>query len=284
MQTLTDTLSSMKNMQKENNDLHKQVLQLTRENLDMQNSSMSQPGSSARGGSFRVKPKRPIIDADLDDIGWTIFQDSWSRYKKLSGLQEEADICLELREACSAEVNKLLYDFVGATELNDVNLTESVLMNHIKSVAVRTIHEEVHRWTFNGLTQDEGESVARFVGRLKAQASLCKFMVTCNCNREVSYAEEMISQRLVVGLANPEHQSKVLTEAKDLDTLKKKVDRIMTLETTEDAADKIRHPPARAGPAKSQYKRGQRFPDKQSRFNSPHSSPFNSPSPQFQDI
>ena len=52
---------------------------------------------------------------------------------------------------------------------------------------------------------------------------------------EVSFADIMVSQRLTSGLANPEHQRKLLNEAKELATLEKKVERLVTLETTEEA-------------------------------------------------
>ena len=71
-----------------------------------------------------------------------------------------------------------------------------------------------------------------------------------------------MSQRVTAGLTNTEHQSKILSEAKDLDTLTKKVERIMTLETTSDAANKLQNLPSSsssaANVARSQYKKQQR--------------------------
>ena len=63
----------------------------------------------------------------------------------MAELHEQSYICLELRETCSDAVNKLLYEFKGAPELNSDDLTEDRLLEHIKSVAVKTIHKEVHR-------------------------------------------------------------------------------------------------------------------------------------------
>ena len=106
------------------------------------------------------------------------------------------------------------------------------------------------------------------VGRLKAQAALCKFTVKCECQKSVSYAEAMISQRLVAGLANSEHQSKVLSEAQDLTNLKKKIDRLVSLETTDSATTEIRTltTPVQAAAARSsQYKRGKRFQSSEDR-------------------
>ena len=178
----------------------------------------------------------------------------------MSRLEEHRDICLNLRESCSPEINRLLFQFVGKIDLDNEALTEERLLEYIKSVAVRSIHTEVHRWHFSQIIQQDCEPVAKFVGRLKAQAALCDFKVTCECNKSVSYSEEMVSQRLTSGVVNPEHQAKVLGEACELDTLKKKVDKLISLETTEDATNKIRMPlSSRANPAKaSQYKQDQK--------------------------
>ena len=57
-----------------------------------------------------------------------------------------------------------------------------------------------------------------------AQAALCSFTAKCSsCNNgTVSYTEEMISQRLIAGLANQEHQAEILSEAERLKTLEMK--------------------------------------------------------------
>ena len=119
-------------------------------------------------------------------------------------------------------------------------MREEELLEHIKTVAVRSTHPDVHSWTFSGLTQAQGESVSRFVGRLKAAASLCEFNVQCQCGQQVSYSDAMVSHRLTAGLANPDHQSKILSEAKDLNSLDSKVERLVSLETTVEAQDQLR--------------------------------------------
>ena len=165
----------------------------------------------------------------------------WSRYKWIEELDDDEKIRLELRDACSPEVNQLLYDFVGPHTLNDATLTEAILLAHVKSVSVKSIHVEVHRWTFANMKQEEGECITKFVGRLKAQASLCKFEMACQCGcgHTTMYSYEMISQQIVKGLANPEHQARMLNEASQLETLQSKVDRLISLETTVDATMQI---------------------------------------------
>ena len=93
------------------------------------------------------------------------------------------------------------------------------------------------------MKQNEGETASKYVGRLKIKASLCDFKIKCSCDRSVSYASDMVSQQLVSGLSNPEHQAKVIAEAKTLTSLEKKVEKVMSFEAADEAADKIRQPP-----------------------------------------
>ena len=153
------------------------------------------------------KPERPIIQPNLDDQEWALFEDSWGRYKKMCKLDEGdvENVRLELRTCCSPEVNKFLFEYVGPAKLNVC--TEKELLDHIKSVAVKVVHKKVHRMAFNLLFQDHGEPVTQWIARVKAQAFLCDFKVPCACVAPagpvmISYAEKEIAQRVVAGLYN----------------------------------------------------------------------------------
>ena len=210
------------------------------------------------------KPERPIIHANIDDQEWAIVEDSWGRYKKMCRLNEAdvESIRLELRECCSPEVNKFLFEYVGPTKLNACS--EAELLTHIKSVAVKVVHKEVHRMAFNMLFQDHGESVTQWIARVKAQAFLCDFKVPCTCcvapngPAMISYAEEEIAQRVVAGLYNQEHQRRILSEASTLTTLEMKEKRLKVLEATEQSAQSLHRPspqsPSDAAAGRSQYK------------------------------
>ena len=68
----------------------------------------------------------------------------------------------ELRASCSPDVNKLLFEYVSATQLKAC--TEDELLAHIKSVAVRGVHKSVHRVEFSKMAQNEGEKATHYVG------------------------------------------------------------------------------------------------------------------------
>ena len=189
-----------------------------------------------------VKPKRPdrpVIEGDLSDSEWSLFLDTWGRYKRMTGLVNTIDIRMELRAACSTEVNKLLFEFVGAKTLDGAS--EEELLAYIKGIAVKGLHKEVHRVNFGKLKQSEGESITHYVARLKAQAALCEFSVNCSCAQKVSFSEEMVSQQL-------------------LTTLQDKVVRLQSLEATAESTTKLHAPsrpmPSQSNAAKSSYKKG----------------------------
>ena len=205
------------------------------------------------------KPDRPLINAGIDDREWSLFIDTWTRYKRMCNLSAAnvETLRLELRASCSNEVNKLLFEYIGANVLDECS--EKQLLDHIKIVAVKSVHKEVHRRAFNSMIQDEGETVTKFAARLKAKAFLCSYKIPCTCCETPvmqSYADEEISQRLIAGLRNQEHQRKLLSEASELTTLQKKIDRLHVLEMTDESAFSL-HTPAPASDAalgKSRYK------------------------------
>ena len=159
-------------------------------------------------------------------------------------------------------MNKILFEYVGTTILTAASKEE--LLNHIKSVAVKTVHKEVHTLAFNAMKQEKGESITHFVGQLRSKAFLCGFEVECTSHTppiKLSYAEKMIEQRLVAGLYNPEHQRRILSEAAALTTLEAKVKRLQVLEATEESAALLNPtPPSHAAASRSAYKESKSRP------------------------
>ena len=223
--------------------------------LQAENSMLREQANAVPQAGSKKRPTRPLIEANISDCDWALFEDSWKRYKAMAALTREDEIRMELRAACSSDVNKLLFEFVGPEVLD--NASESQLMAHIKGIAVKGLHKEVHRMNFSKIKQGDGESVTHYVARLKSQASLCLFSVACSCHQNVSYAEEMVAQQLVTGLRDQEHQSKILSEATTLTSLQAKVERLQGLEATDESATKLHVPSAHtvAGAMKSSYKR-----------------------------
>ena len=232
---------------------------------DNQPAPVTMEGDTSRYKTKR--PDRPVINTGIDDREWALAKDSWVRYKQMCNFSETDvnAIRLELRASCSEDLNKQLFEYVGSAVLD--TCTEEQLLNHIKLVAVKTVHKEVHRQVFNSMVQDHGESATKFAGRLKAQAFLCQYEIPCKCCTPAvmqNYAEEQVAQRLVAGLRNQEHQRKLLSEAATLTTLEEKIKRLQILEMTEESASTLHVSPAtssEAAAAKSQYKSSKPKPD-----------------------
>ena len=85
------------------------------------------------------RPDRPTIEIDSTDSDWSMFLDSWGRYKTMTKLSDQVQIRNELRSTCSAVVNKLLFDFVGANALN--TCTEEGLLAHIPHDAASQVRQ-----------------------------------------------------------------------------------------------------------------------------------------------
>ena len=197
--------------------------------------------STDQSPTIRTKrPDRPSIDVESTETDWIMFEEDWDRYKQMSMLSSTDDIRNELRAACSKEVNRMLFNFVGPNVLKGTS--EKDLLNHIKSVAVRSVHKEVHRQEFKIMKQEEGETITRFTSRLKAKAMQCQFNTQCDegsCRSQCSYADEMISSQIISGIRNSDHREKILSEMETLNTLQKLVDRLVASECSQKASGKF---------------------------------------------
>ena len=207
-------------------------------------------------------PDRPVINTDTDAREWELFKDSWSRYKIMTAITDPNFVRMELRAACSQDVNRLLFEYVGSESLNVAS--EDELLDHIKSVAVKETHKEVHRMNFFRLSQMEGETVTQYVARLRSHAVLCQFKIACTEHLRqifINYTDDMVTQQLISGLRNQNHQSRILSEAAALPTLQQKIDRLQCLESTEQSTGLLQSatptPPSNNNAIKSGYRRRQ---------------------------
>lgn len=129
-----------------------QMMQATMQQLLQGLTTATSPGATQGGRVKRLD--RPVIDGDATDSDWAMFIDSLDRYKTMTKISDPVEIRNELRSTCSPVINKLLFDFVGASTLN--SCTEQQLLAHIKLVAVKGVHKEVHRQNFHSLQQSPG--------------------------------------------------------------------------------------------------------------------------------
>ena len=158
-----------------------QAIQLTQEQFQQllgQLNVGNNAGSTADAtttSSKSVKPTRPSIDIDTSEGEWALFDDEWARFKQMAKLVVDDEIRDNLRQCCTPQLNKRLFDVKGAATLNVAS--EQDLLSWIKEIAVKGVHKEVHRTQFVHCKQKQGEGLNSYYGRLKAESSLCDFRV-----------------------------------------------------------------------------------------------------------
>ena len=225
-------------MDPEQLDLLKRITELENDNKELRKEIL---GRQPDADHVR-KPERPVIGLDATDGDWALFIDEWARYKEMCRMKTLATIRNELRTTLTPEANKLLFELYGPELLNTAS--EEYLLNQIRLVTVKGLHKEVHRQQFHAMRQLEGESVTHFLSRLRGKAKFCQFQVSCpnsnQCGQLVSYSDDMVAGQLIAGLANSEHQSRVLAEAATHTNLDQKFSRLICLESTEKATPHFR--------------------------------------------
>ena len=91
------------------------------ENSQLMTNAVHQPPTQTTPQQQRPKtkaPDRPVINANTDEREWELFKDSWNRYKLLAGITDDNLLRMELRASCSQDVNRLLFEYVGASTLD----------------------------------------------------------------------------------------------------------------------------------------------------------------------
>ena len=137
---------------------------------------------------------------DASESQWAFFKNEWEIYKLRSGVTG-SEATLELRAACTPQLQRALFDFLGQDTLAAVD--ESSLLTHIQQVAGKGKNTAVHRQEFYSMMQSPDEPIQTFVGKLRAKAAHCHFRTTCSntsCKADISYSDSMVTDQMIVGL------------------------------------------------------------------------------------
>ena len=88
--------------------------------------------------------------------------------------------------------------------------TEKVALEKIKKVAVHVQNIIVARVTLHQIKQDRDEPIRSVAAKLKGQASICNYTIKhkcqCSLESEINYADEIVKDVLVSGLADNQIQ------------------------------------------------------------------------------
>ena len=151
------------------------------------------------------KVKRPTISASGTTEEWIYFEQRWTEYKQATHLTGR-DIIFQLLECCEETLRRDL----SRSFSNLTACPEDVLLQNIKSLAVRQENFMVAWLRLQQMRQDRTEPVGAFSARIKGQASVCQYNATCECWAQVSYSDHMIRDTLIVGLADDDIRLDVL--------------------------------------------------------------------------
>ena len=158
------------------------------------------------------KVKKPPITLRSTPEDWSYFEVRWSEYKKAANFKDDS-IVVHLMECCDDALRKDLFRIYGSIQEN----TETEALKKIKQVAVHIENIRVARITLHQMKQDRDQPVRSYEAQLKGQANICNYTVKhkCQCGIEsnVNYADEMVSNVLVSGLADIQIQRELLSDA-----------------------------------------------------------------------
>ena len=153
--------------------------------------------------------RRPTISAAGSSKGWSYFLTRWDDYVTATNITGK-DKVIQLLKCCDEQLRKDLTRNAGGSLTNK---TADAVMEAIKKLAVREENTMVARVQLHNMCQDRDETIRSFGARLRGQAGVCKFLVTCpGCAIEVNYTENVLRDVLTRGLADSEIQLDLLGE------------------------------------------------------------------------
>ena len=167
-------------------------------------------GQGGGGGGRQEKLPRPSLDTGITEADWSYFESQWKRYKRSTRLLGQ-DAIDQLWACASEELGRQCHD-AGITE----NTTEDDLLATFKQCSIRAQNKLVNVVELLDITQAPEEPASKFISRVKGQANVCDFTVTCpaeGCGTEVSYSDKLCSHVIVRGLEDSEIQERVLALA-----------------------------------------------------------------------
>ena len=182
------------------------------------------PAPPRQDSAIKLRPEkvpRPQVEKGVTDDDWNFFLDRFTHYKRvysLAGLEVKD----QLLACCDEDLRRDLYRTMGAG-YNDI--TENLLLEEIRKLAVPHQNQLVNVVSLMGMVQDTDEGIRNFSARVQGQAKVCTFTVavqakcpdqeTCKKQFEViaSYHKEMVKHQIVRGLADSDIKDLVLSEA-----------------------------------------------------------------------
>ena len=122
----------------------------------------------------------------------------------------------------------------------------------------------VYRMQHQQLRQDRDEPARSFAARIKGQAGVCQYDVTCGCGRSISYSDQMIRDTLIIGLADDDIPLDLLGQYEQEMSLDHTIKFIEAKESGKRPPGRLNHPQSTNDAtinAASSYRRNERSHD-----------------------
>ena len=167
------------------------------------------------GGAPRGKVDRPTLRPVSSLENWEYFRYEWANYKTAMGITggtTSAHLYGCLDEELKRDLQKSNQGVAAA------DMTEAALMEAVKRLAVKQESKLAHRIKMGKAIQTPGVSIRTFHAQLKGLATACDYTITskCQCDRDnnIDYADHVIQDQLVRGIADHEILADLLGDEK----------------------------------------------------------------------
>ena len=111
---------------------------------------------------------------------WEFFKSRWASFKAASDIDADK-VVHQLLGSLETDLQRLLYRENNQPE----TLAEGALLALLQRIAVKTENVWCLREKLHNMKQNTGEPVTGFAARLKRQARLCQYILTCSCGCNV---------------------------------------------------------------------------------------------------
>ena len=150
-----------------------------------------------------------VVTGNARPEKYNLFNSSWDRYKRSTGLVDATTVRDKLVEACLTELYEDLYNLLGSVIDQK---TEVQLLVEMKSMAVVSQNIMVNMVRLRSIVQDRDEPITSYLAKPKSASSVCKLTVKSNGNVNdlVSFADQEVLHCLVKGLSDEDIRAWVL--------------------------------------------------------------------------
>ena len=208
--------------------------------------------ASAASTAARVqKVSRPTASLGMTSEEWSYFLTRWQDYVEATKVTGKEKI-IQLLECCDEELRKDLTRTAGGTLSNR---TEEDVLAAMKLLAVREENTMVARVALYEMRQDTDEGIRSFGARIRGQANVCKFLLSCpHCTEDVSYTNEILRDVLTRGIADHEIQLDLLGDSNQDMTLEETFKFVEAKEAGKRSANKLLQVQSVSSARSSQYR------------------------------